>query len=338
MSAPKQEHSAAMSSEFSDVTLQEDDANHSDRVGDSDDRSYEKRQSRKRGLIGFLMAMPPIVVLVLFVGAPVILAILFSLGYTGGLNQIAAEIGMNVHQGSPLSIGAYLDIFQDSRFLRDLIVTLIVTVVGTAAVILITTSIAVFMRMSRSKAGGLLAGLAVIPLFIPVVIASWANLIFYQSNGFLRSVFAQFGIQAPIWGFTTIGVVIASVWVNLPFSMLMTISGFQAVPDDLIDGARDAGASTFRIVREILLPLARTQILIATTLTAIGILGQFTVPYFIGPNAPTMLGVDIAKYYQSFNRPQQSVAIAVVMFVIGIGIAVTYIVTSVRGDDDTAKE
>ncbi|MCI1660075.1 ABC transporter permease [Bifidobacterium psychraerophilum] len=338
MSTSRQEGPVEMMSRSSSAPPHRNDAHRGDGAADPHPGSYEKRQSRKRGLIGFLMAMPPIVVLVLFVGAPVVLAILFSLGYTGGLNQIAAEIGTNVHQGSPLSIGAYLDIFQDSRFIRDLMVTLVVTVAGTAAVILITTAIAVFMRMSRSKAGGLLAGLAVIPLFIPVVIASWANLIFYQSNGFLRSLFAQFGIQAPIWGFTTIGVIIASVWVNLPFSMLMTISGFQAVPDDLIDGARDAGASTFRIVREILLPLARTQILIATTLTAIGILGQFTVPYFIGPNAPTMLGVDIAKYYQSFNRPQQSVAIAVVMFIIGIGIAVTYIVTSVRGDDDAAKE
>ncbi|MCI1661270.1 ABC transporter permease [Bifidobacterium crudilactis] len=338
MSSTRQQERAKMAPRPSNAPLHGSDADHGNDASAQNTGSYEKSQSRKRGIIGFMMAMPPIVVLVLFVGAPVVLAILFSLGYTGGLNQIAAEIGTNVHQGSPLSIGAYLDIFQDSRFIRDLLVTLVVTIVGTAAVILITTSIAVFMRMSRSKAGGLLAGLAVIPLFIPVVIASWANLIFYQPNGFLRSLFAQFGIQAPIWGFTTIGVIIASVWVNLPFSMLMTISGFQSVPDDLIDGARDAGASTFRIVCEILLPLARPQMLIATTLTAIGILGQFTVPYFIGPNAPTMLGVDIAKYYQSFNRPQQSVAIAVVMFIIGIGIAVTYIVTSVRGDDDAAKE
>lgn len=299
---------------------------------------YQKRRDRRRSLIGFLMAMPPIVVLLLFVGIPVILAILFSLGYTGGLNQIAAEIGMDVHQGKPLTLDAYADIIADSRFIRDLLVTLVITVVSTGAVVLITTSIAVYMRLSHSRLGSLLAGLGVIPLFIPVVIASWANLIFYQSNGFLRSVFAQLGLNAPIWGFTTTGVIITSIWVNLPFAMLMTVSGFQGVPDDLIDCARDSGASSWRIVWEILLPLAKTQILIASTLTAIGILGQFTVPYFTGPNAPTMLGVDIAKYYQSFNRPQQSVAIAVVMFIIGIGIAVTYVVTSVRGDDGSRKE
>ena len=45
-------------------------------------------------------------------------------------------------------------------------------------------------------------------------------------------------------------------------------------------------------------------------------LGKFTVPYFTGPNAPTMLGVDISKYFQAFNHPQQSVAMAVVVFVV----------------------
>lgn len=304
---------------------------------EGDRSSYEKRLRRRRSLTGMLMASPPIIVLVLFVGIPVVLAVLFSLGYTGGLNQIAAQIGMNVHQGSPFNIGAYLDILADSRFSRDLVVTLLVTLTGTALVTGITTGLAVYMRLSRSKVGSLLAGLAVIPLFIPVVIASWASLLFYAPNGFVRSIFAQFGIQAPVWGYTTTGVIIASVWVNLPFAMLMAISGVQAVPDALIESARDAGASTARIIGEILLPLAKVPILIAATFTAIGILGEFTVPYFTGPNAPTMLGVDISKYYQSFNQPQQSVAIAVVMFVLGIGIAVAYIWTSVRGNDGQEK-
>ena len=284
------------------------------------------------------MTMPTMLTLIVFVGVPVLFAILFSFGYTGGLNEVAAEIGMDVHHGSPFDLGAYRDIFLDRRFSRDLIVTLSVTIVGTFAVTAMTTMIAVYSRLSRSRAGSLLAGLAIVPLFIPVVIASWANLIFYQPNGFLRSLFAQFGLQAPVWGFTTVGVVIASVWVNLPFATLMAISGVGAIPDDLIDSARDAGASTFRIIGEILLPMAKIPILIATTFTAIGILGQFTVPYFTGPNAPTMLGVDISKYYQAFNRPQQSVAIAVVMFVLGIGIAVAYIWSSVRSNVDVQKE
>lgn len=301
-------------------------------------RGYERREARRHGFIGFLMSLPPMIVLVLFVGVPVVLAILFSFGYTGGLNQVAAQVGMDVRHGSPFTVAAYKDILEDPRFLRDLIVTLIVTVVGTAAVVVITTAIALYMRMSRSKAGSLLAGLAVVPLFIPVVIASWANLIFYQSNGFLRSLFAQFGLQAPVWGFTTVGVIIASVWVNLPFAMLMTISGVQSVPEDFIDCARDAGASNLRIIGEILLPLAKVPILIAATFTAIGILGQSTVPYFTGPNAPTMLGVDISKYYQAFNRPQQSVVIAVIMFLFGIGIAVAYIRTSAHDGAEPRKE
>lgn len=292
-------------------------------------KAAERRRQARRNLIGFLMALPPIIVLVLFVGLPVVLAIAFSFGYTGGLNQVSAQIGQNVHQGSPFTLGAYSDIINDPRFIRDLGVTLLITVVSTLFVLVFTVGIAVYARLTRSKAGTLLTSMAIIPLFIPVVIASWANLTFYSSNGFIRSLFAQFHLEGPTLGFTTTGVIIASIWVNLPFATLMVTSGIEGIPDALIESARDAGASTMRIVWEILIPLAKVPILIASTFTAIGVLGQFTVPYFTGPNAPSMLGVDISKYFQSFNEPQQSVAIAVVIFVFAIGIAVAYIKVSV---------
>lgn len=292
-------------------------------------RTTKRRLQNRRNLIGFLMALPPIIVLVLFVGLPVVLAILFSFGYTGGLNQVSAQIGQHVHAGTPFTVAAYGDIISDPRFVRDLWVTLLITVVSTLFVLVFTVGIAVYARLTRSKVGTLLTSMAIIPLFIPVVIASWANLTFYSSNGFIRSLFAQFHVEGPTLGFTTAGVIIASIWVNLPFAALMVTSGIEGIPDALIESARDAGASTMRIVCEILIPLAKVPILIASTFTAIGVLGQFTVPYFTGPNAPSMLGVDISKYFQSFNQPQQSVAIACVIFVFAIGIAVAYIKVSV---------
>lgn len=70
--------------------------------------------------------------------------------------------------------------------------------------------------------------------------------------------------------------------------------------------------------------------MIATTFTAIGVLGSFTVPYFTGPNAPSMLGVDISKYFQAFNHPQQAIVMAVVVFVLASGIAFFYVWANFR--------
>lgn len=290
-----------------------------------------RRAERRRSAVGFSMALPPVVVIALFVGLPVLLAIGFSFGMTGGLNRTAAMIGQDVYTAPGLlTTAAYDQLFADPRFPRDLAATVLVTTVTTTVTLALAIGIAVLLRLRGGWTARALSGLGVVPLFIPVVIASWAILTFYSGDGFLRSVFAQFGLEGPIFGFTVTGVVIASIWVNLPFALLMAASGMQAVPDALIDAARDAGAGTLTIVYKILVPLASIPLIIAGTFTAIGVLGQFTVPYFTGPNAPQQLGVDIAKYFQSFNQPQQAAAIAVIVFVIASGVAVLYVWANFR--------
>lgn len=295
------------------------------------DRSASERATARHRVVGFSMALPPVVLIALFVGLPVLLSIGFSFGMTGGLNSTAAAIGQNVYEADGLvTLDAYAQLFADVRFGRDLGATVFVTLVTTVITLALAIGIAVILRLRGGWSGAVLSGIGIVPLFIPVVIASWAILTFYSGDGFVRSVFAQFGLDAPVFGFTVTGVVIASVWVNLPFALLMSTSGMQAVPDALIDAARDAGASTFAIIRSVLVPMAGIPLVIAATFTAIGVLGQFTVPYFTGPNAPQQLGVDISKYFQSFNQPQQAAAIAVVVFVIASGVAALYVWANFR--------
>lgn len=303
--------------------------------GDARQAPESRRADRRRAVVGFSMALPPVLLLSLFIGLPVLLAIGFSFGVTGGLNSTVAAIGQDVYEADGLiTLDAYRQLFADQRFGRDLLATVLVTVSTTLITIALAIGIAVFLRLRGGRIATLLASLGVVPLFVPVVIASWAILTFYSGDGFLRSVFAQLGLEGPIFGFTVTGVIIASVWVNLPFALLMASSGMQGVPDALIDAARDAGASTMIIVTRVLAPMAGIPLVIAATFTAIGVLGQFTVPYFTGPNAPQQLGVDISKYFQAFNQPQQAAAIAVVVFVVASGVAALYVWANFR----TAKQ
>ena len=278
------------------------------------------------------MALPPVILLALFVGVPVVLAIGFSLGHTGGLNSTIASIGLNTREATSWwgTAQAYVDVFTDPRFTRDLGVTVGVTVVSTAIVLALALGIALNLRLRGGRLASVFAGLAVVPLFIPVVIASWAILTFYSGDGFVRTVFALVGLTGPTWGYTTVAVVIGSVWTSLPFATLMAISGVQSIPDAMIEAARDAGASSFAIVTRILVPLSAIPLVIAATFTAIGVLGSFTVPYFTGPNAPSMLGVDISKYFQAFNHPQQAIVMAVMVFVLASGIAFFYVWANFR--------
>ncbi|MEO7060977.1 MAG: ABC transporter permease subunit [Lapillicoccus sp.] len=282
---------------------------------------------------GLALASPPLILVAVFVGFPILVALAYSFGQIGGLNSTIGAIAneqSTVDAWYKITFGAYRTVFADPRFRRDLVVTVLVTLATTAIVVVLSWSIALYVRLSDSWVAKVLSALAVVPMFIPVVIASWAILTFYAADGFLRSVAAHLGFEAPIWGYTVTAVIIGLVWTQLPFATLMVVSGVQGVPDALIEAARDAGASIPRTVWSVIAPMALVPSVIAATFTAIGTLGAFTVPYFTGPNAPKMLGVDLADYFQSFNLPQSSVVMAVVVFVVASGFGAVYVWANYR--------
>jgi ABC-type spermidine/putrescine transport system permease subunit I len=309
-------------------------------------RSVKKPSIRRptkptlRRLGGLALASPPLLLVALFVGFPIIVALAYSFGHIGGLNATVGAIARNqntVDAWYKFTFGAYRQVFAEPRFQRDLVVTILVTLATTGIVVVLAWGVALYVRLSDSWISRILSALAVVPMFIPVVIASWAIVTFYAADGFMRSVAAHLGFEAPVWGYTVTAVVIGLVWTHLPFATLMVVSGVQAVPDALIEAARDAGASVPRTVLKVIGPMTLVPTVIAGTFTAIGTLGSFTVPYFTGPNAPKMLGVDMADYFQSFNLPQSSVVMAVVVFVIAAGFGAVYVWANYRTAADSGR-
>lgn len=297
------------------------------------------QKAARNSIFGFILSIPPVLVLLGFVGFPILLAFAFSLGHTGGLNQVISIIGQEVYTKESWwgTLDAYRSVFTDARFLPDLRTTLFVSFFATTVVILMALGMAIYQRIRGGKLATIMISLSLVPLFVPVVIAAFAVRTFYDGNGFIKALFAQFGFDFPTLTMTTNAITIGTIWTSLPFAILMVSSGLQSIPDALIETAQDAGASFFRIVRTIMIPLAFVPIVIATTFTAIGIMGSFTVPYFLGANQPTMFGVEIAMFFGPYNRPQQSVVMAFVIFTAASLIAVLYVWANVRSAKQSGR-
>jgi len=293
----------------------------------------------RSSLLGLALSLPPLLLVFIFVGIPICIGLTFSLGFTHGPNRVISLIGQQIHVKNHWwgTLAAYSDVVHDSRFLGDLGLTLFVTVLSTVLVIVMALAISIYQRLIGGKQASVLVTLSIVPLFVPVVISAWAIHTFYGGDGFMRSLFSQFRINFPTLTSTPAAIVIGSVWTALPFSILMISSGMQAIPDALVEAARDCGAPSSKIIVNILLPLAKTPIIIAMSFTAIGILGSFTIPLFLGPNQPTMLGVEISNFFSSYNRPQQSLVMAFIVFLAASGIAILYVWSNVKSARESGR-
>lgn len=118
------------------------------------------------------------------------------------------------------------------------------------------------------------------------------------------------------------------------FAMLIYLAGLQNIPRELYDAAMIDGASIWRRIRSIDVPLIMGQIKVLATLTIIGGLQDFTASFVLtkgGPlNATLVPGLHL--YNQAFqnNRYGYASAMALVLFllIMGLSILITRVVNS----------
>jgi len=141
-----------------------------------------------------------------------------------------------------LSFEAYNRIFADPALGRSMLVTVFVTVVGTAVNLLLTTVAAY--PLSRRK----LQGRSFFLLFIVITMLFNGGLIptylIVQSLGLLDSV----------WALIVPGAIAT-------FNVLVMKSFFENLPEELFESARIDGAQEFRILWQIVLPLSVPSVL-----------------------------------------------------------------------------
>jgi spermidine/putrescine transport system permease protein len=141
---------------------------------------------------------------------------------------------------------------------------------------------------------GLVSLLFVFPLFVSENIRLYGWLLFFIKGGVLDGTLKAMGAAgAPDLLFSAGATLFGMVYVYLPFMLFPMTLGLSTVPRDLIDAARDMGASRLQIWREIELPLAMPGILIGMLLTFVLAVGAVAEAKILGGQSIIVITHDI---------------------------------------------
>ncbi|HVC34371.1 MAG TPA: ABC transporter permease subunit [Chloroflexota bacterium] len=283
----------------------------------------------REAALGLVMALPPFVVLLALIVYPAVEAALFSLGQVP-TDNVAFSTGMHLIVSKTLTLEVYRQLFASSFFLDDLSITFFVTVLSVVLVLVISYILALYVRFGVGPLVAVVRSLYLIPLFVPVVIASYALITFYVDHGIVQAVLTHLGLGYAPPIYHRAGIVIGEVWTSIPFAVLLLGSGLDGLPQEMVEAAHDAGAGFFGVLWRIVIPLNVVPAMIVVTFTFIGVLGSFTVPYLIGPNAPQMLGVAMQAYFSSYQQPQPAVAMAMITFLLAAVAGGVYVWATAR--------
>ncbi len=264
---------------------------------------------RRRAFIAWGFALPFVLVFGVFMIVPIVGS--FAMSFT---DFTARDIG------SPFAVDAvglqqYVALFRDPRFLTSLGVTGVFVVVG----IPVTMIVALALALALNSGQGRLVAFFRVGFYAPVVTSIVAVAVVWryilQPDGLLNTALAAIGIAGPNWlndpAFALPSLILMAVWRNVGTLMVIFLAGLQAVPEDVTEAAIMDGASPWRRLVSVTLPLLRPTLLLGAVLISVGYLQFFEESFVMTKGGPLDSTLSVAFYtYQQFGFGEYGLASA----------------------------
>lgn len=273
----------------------------------------------KQNLAAYGMVIPAFLVVMLTVTYPIISAVIQS---------------FQDEKTGAFTLDNYAYFFTEPAQLKNLLFTLFVVFVTVAIAIVVAYLLALYLRFTKSKIAKTIGTLYLVPRFVPAMCAVYAMITIIRDSGLINRIGLLFGMDIKLgMMYHASGIITMNLWFNIPFAAMMITAGLGAIPDSIIEGARDVGAGKFKTFTSMILPLSIKDVIIAATFVFMTNVGSFTTPYLMGGNSPKMLGIALFDQFNKYLAYNRSAALSVIMFLICSVSAGVYIYTNLKEQD-----
>ena len=286
--------------------------------------------------VGLLFALPAVVYMLIFVGYPIVHNIIL------GFQDVDV---MNFLRGQKHFVGFenYVKLFHDEVFFKSVGNTFVFTVCCLFFQFLIGFALAMFFNRKFSFARPV-RGILMMPWMIPMTItALMFKFMFSTKVGVVNNILTGLGITSANIEWLTdqniamIPVIIANVWIGIPFNMILISTGLTSIPGEVYESAAIDGAGPFQQFIRITLPLMRSTI---ESILVLGFIYTFKVYDLVyvmtsgGPVNSTQL-MSTYSYKLSFDNflYSKGSAVANALLVILLLVGIVYLRITTRGED-----
>ena len=196
-----------------------------------------------------------------------------------------------VHGGAPFTgFANYTAVIHDPTFVPALEHTLVFTLVSLAFQFAIGLALAVFFTQ-HFPLSPILRALFLVPWLLPLIVSAstWAWML-DSGSGVVNYSLHFIGIgpvdwlTSPSWALPS--VIIANIWIGVPFNLVLLYSGLQAIPKDLYEAAALDGATAWQRFRRVTWPLLRPVSAITLLLGLVYTLKVFDIIWIMTKGGP----------------------------------------------------
>jgi multiple sugar transport system permease protein len=288
------------------------------------DREAARRRARLvRRLTGLGFITPVVVFVVIFLIFPIIRSLILSTQDWTFASFVTGDAPF-------IGLGNYVTALTDPLFGKVALQTAIFTVASLAFQFVIGLALAVFFNR-HFPLSRFLRALILIPWLTPVLVSAtiWRWML-NPDFGIVNSVLGmKIGwLSDPHWSLTA--VIIANIWLGIPFNLILLYSGIQGIPATLYEAAAIDGAGAWRRFTAITWPLLRPVTTVTLLLGLVFTIKAFDIIYVLTGGGPVNASDTLATWafeisFQNDHQLGLGAAVGEILVVVALVFGLIYI-------------
>ncbi|MBS7699856.1 MULTISPECIES: ABC transporter permease [unclassified Chelatococcus] len=252
---------------------------------------------------------PIILLLIVFFAVP--LFDLFGFSFT------AYKAGPRTSDG-PMTLVNFTAIFGDPFYLAMIGNSLMLGLLTVIATLLIGYPVAFYLTRASGWERTLISVACLLPIFVNLIVGILGWYILLLPFGVFQQILSSVGlVDGPLpWLRSFWTLVAVLTYEHLPFAILILASTIQAVPQDKINAARILGASTPRIIWNLMLPLTAPGLVASAILVFSLSVSSYLIPILISGPRTQVLPIAIFSYASELMNWPMASALALVLLIV----------------------
>ncbi len=242
----------------------------------------------------WLVSGPPFVFLLLFFLLPSLIMLLASFRYPGEFGGLAPIYSSDPNVLHGLTLETYRFFFSDVIYAQILLKSFVMALATTLICLLLAYPLALLIARSPKKRRDFMVLLVILPFASSFLIRVYSWMILLGPQAYLSRALNAFlgalGIAPVHLLFSPFAVLIAMVYVHLPFMVLPLYTNLEKHDPALLDAAQDCGASAWQRFWRVTFPLSLPGIFSGAVLVFIPVLGIFAIPDILGGTGDMLIG------------------------------------------------
>lgn len=244
-------------------------------------------------LTKWLVSGPPFVFLLLFFAAPAIIMVLASFRYPGEFGGLAPLVAdpATLHG---LTLETYRFFFSDLIYTEIFFKSFLVAFATTLICLIMAYPLALLIARSQKRSRDFMVLLVILPFASNFLIRVYAWMILLGPQAalslMLNGLFGVLGMGPVHLLFSPFAVLVAMVYVHLPFMVLPLYTNLEKHDPALLDAAQDLGANAWHSFWRVTFPLSLPGIFSGSVLVFIPVLGMFAIPDILGGTGDMLIG------------------------------------------------